>query len=281
MGVYAAIISSVIGTGVKLLGSSQGPNYPSPPQIIGLPVQKAKHQMQNYEARRMQESINAWKTRFPELFKGGEYEVNDIRRNQQGLLSPVVSGALKSAGLAMPKEGDQYGLSTDIGLSPITLAQRTSQAVSRQIALNPEWTSKISGGTLATMIANNYQNQNAYSQFIGANQAAQYSAGQQAAAYNTSALTSGLFGAGALGISAYYNDQRPDNPLDPNQQPPSDVSNPGYYIPSPGMSTPAYSQPYPSSSFTNNLFNAPPPTPTNYVSNNPLYDPYAYNNTTG
>jgi len=232
MGVYAAIISSVIGTGIKLLGSAGGPSYPSAPQIQGLPVQKAKQFMQDYESRRMGVSVEAWKQRFPLLYQGGKYEISDIGRNQQGLLSPQVSGALQSAGLEQPKQGDQYKLATDLGLSPITLAQRNSQAVTRQIALNPEWTNKISGGTLATMIANNSKNQNAFSQFLGAQNTANYVTGQQRSAYNTAALTTGLLGATSIGVQAYQNSQNPLNrPFDPTAYPRSDVSNPGYYTP--------------------------------------------------
>ena len=67
------------------------------------------------------------------------------------------------------------------------------------MAQNPEWTNKITGGTLATMIANNYKNQNAFTQFLGAQQTAQYAAQQGASAYNTQALLSGITGGAALG----------------------------------------------------------------------------------
>lgn len=258
MGVWASIITGIIGTGIKLLGSSGGPNYPSPPKLFKLPVQQAKHYMENYELARMNASKASWQARFPLLFKGGEYEIGDIRANQQGKLSPVVSGALKASGLGKVNEGDQYKLSADIGLSPITLAQRTSQAVTRQIALNPEWTNKISGGTLATMIANNYQNANAYSQFIGANQTAQYVANQQRSMYNTQALTSGLVGIAGIGAQAYANQQNPLNrPLDPTAYR-SDVTTPGYYT------TPSQPQPQPSG----------------YPAGSPIYDPYQYNSGT-
>lgn len=257
MGVYASIISGIISTGIKLWGASQSPNYPSPPKLNKLPVQDAKKFMEDYELTRMNASKEAWQTRFPLLFKGEEYEIGDIRANQQGKLSPVVSGALKASGLGSPKEGDQYKLSADIGLSPITLAQRTSQAVTRQIALNPEWTNQISGGTLATMIANNYQNANAYSQFIGSNNTAQYVAGQQRSMYNTAALTSGLVGIAGAGAQLYANNQNPLNrPLDPTAYPTA-------YGWSGGQGT--YSQPQP--------VQQPPPA-------SPIYNPYQYNSGT-
>lgn len=244
---YVSAILAVVGAGVKLLGSSGGPSYPSAPQIQGLPVQKAKNFMENYESRRMDISNLAWQTRFPLLARGGASEISDIGRNQQGFLSDQVKGGLKSAGLEMPKEGDQQKLSVDLGLSPITLAQRTSQAVTRQIALNPEWTNKISGGTLATMIANNSKNQNAFSQFLGAQNTANYVAGQQRSAFNTAALTTGLLGATSAGVQAYSNAQNPLNrPLDPTAYR-SDTSSPGYYTsggyPSQGGGGQGYYQP--------------------------------------
>lgn len=228
---YGAIIGAVISTGVKLLGSAGGPDYPSAPKILGLPVQKAKKVMEQNEEKRMKASIAAWKARFPLLYQGGKYEIDDLRRNQQGFLSPQVKGALQSAGLEMPKEGgDQYKLSVDLGLSPITLAQRTSQAVTRNIALNPEWTSKISGGTLATMIANNNKNQNAFSQFLGAQNTANYVAGRERSGYNTAALTSGLLGTAQIGMQSYINAQNPLNqPLNPTSYR-SDVDTPGYMM---------------------------------------------------
>jgi hypothetical protein len=227
MGVYAAIISSVIGAGVKLLGSSQSPNYPSPPKLNKIDIAGTQAGMEDYEQRRMQSSIDAWKQKFPLLYQGGASEIQDIANNQAGKLSPVVTDALRSSGLGTISEGDQYHQAVDMGLSPITLAQRTSQAVNRQIALNPEWTNKISGGTLATMIANNYQNQNAFTQFLGANQTAQYVAGQQRSMYNTAALTTGLLGAAQTGTQAYLNSQNPLNsPLNPNSY--KDSSG-GYY----------------------------------------------------
>jgi hypothetical protein len=259
MGVWAGIITGIIGAGVKLIGSTQSPNYPSPPKLNKLPVQQAKHYMEDYELARMNASKAAWQARFPLLYQGGKYEIDDIRANQQGKLSPVVSGALRASGLEMPKEGDQYKLSADIGLSPITLAQRTSQAVTRQIAMNPEWTNKISGGTLATMIANNYQNANAYSQFIGSQQTAMGIASAQRSMYNTQALTAGLLGVAGIGAQAYANQQNPLNrPLDPTAYR-SDVTTPGYYT------TPSQPQ---------------PPQPSGYPAGSPIYDPYQYNSGT-
>src|SRR6188472_3686505 len=136
MGVYASIISGIIGTGIKLLGSSQSPNYPSLPKLTKIDIPKTQASMEDYESRRMAASIEAWKTRFPLLYQGGQSEIEDIGNNQAGKLSPVVSGALKSSGLEGDRvsQGDQYHQAVDLGLSPITLAQRTSQAVNRQIA---------------------------------------------------------------------------------------------------------------------------------------------------
>jgi hypothetical protein len=223
MGVYAGIITSVIGGIVKLIGSSQSPNYPSPPKLAKINIPQAQGQMEDYEKARMQASIDAWKKgRFPLLYKGGQYEIGDIAQNQQGQLSDSVAKSVGNAGYTAVTGKNQEDLSQQIGLSPITLSQRTSEAVNRNIALNPEWTNKISGGTLATMIANNNQNQNAFNQFLGANNTAQYIAGQQRSQYNTAALTSGLLGGAALGTQAYQNQQNPLNrPLDPTAYPTS------------------------------------------------------------
>lgn len=202
MAVWSAIISQVISTGINLAARAGGPNYPSPPKIKGIDIPAAQSQMESYEASRMQASIDAWKAKFPLLYQGGQYEIGDIGRNQQGMLSPTTVQSLQNAGLDVPKQGNQYDLSTELGMSPITLAQRTSQAVTRQIAMNPEWTNKISGGTLATMMANNYKNQNAFAQFLGAQNTANYVNQQTANAYNTQALTSGILG--AAGIATQY-----------------------------------------------------------------------------
>ncbi len=207
MGATAGIISgiiSLVGTGVKLLGSSGGPNYPSPPKLYKLPVQEAKAHLEDYEKNRMAASIDAWKAKFPDLYKGGQYEIDDIKNQQQGYLGGNIAADTAASGLGPVKEGvNQYALSRDIGLSPITLSQRTSQAVTRQIAQNPEWTNQITGGTLATMLANNAQNATAYGMMQNANKTAQYVAGQQAGMYNTQALLSGLTGAARIGATAY------------------------------------------------------------------------------
>lgn len=278
MGIYASLITTIIGAGIKLIGSSQSPNYPSAPKISKLDVQGAKEHMENYEARRMQASIDAWKARFPLLYQGGGYEVGDIGKNQQGFLSDTTKQSLQNAGLQTPKEGNQYSLSTDLGLSPVTLAQRNSQAAIRQIGLNPEWTNKISGGTLATMVANNYQNQQAFGQFLGAQNTAQYVAGQQRSMYNTAALTAGLLGTASAGTQAYINSQNPLNrPLDPTAYPKSDVTNPGYYV-QPSAPPP---QPYQSSQATpygNSMWNSPPPAPYGETWGNPYnnYQPFGF-----
>jgi hypothetical protein len=228
MGYIASIITGVIGTGIKLLGSSGGPQYPAPPKINKLPVAKAQAQMEAYEAQRQAASIQAWKDRFPLLYKGGQYMVDSIARNQAGYLSGNIENAITKSGLEMPKEGNQRKLAKDIGLSPIALSQRTSEAVTRQIAANPETSNEISGGTLATMLANSYQNQNAFNQFLGANRTAQYIAGQAGSSYNTAAILGGLTGAANIAASySVYNNQF--GPLSPYGQ--------GVY------STPAYSTP--------------------------------------
>ena len=244
MGVYAGIITSAISTGVKLLGSAGGPSYPSYPKIAKINIPQVQGQMEDYEKNRMQTSIDAWKAKFPLLYQGGASEIADIGNNQQGKWSPVVSNELKSSGLESLKDGTQYSDAVDVGLSPITLAQRNSQAVNRQIAMNPEWSSKISGGTLATMIANNYQNQQAFTQFLGAQNTANYVNSQKAGAYNTAALTTGLFGTAAAGEQAYVNAQNPLNaPFNPNSYntPSNNYGAPPYGAPP--TSTPPYGTP--------------------------------------
>lgn len=193
---WGAIISGVIGAGVSLLGSAGGPNYPSPPKVEALPVNKAKRHMQKYEADRMGVSLAEFKKKFPKLQAGGEYLIGDIARNQRGLLSPTISDTLTKSGLALPKQGNQYKMAQDIGLNPITLAQRTSQAAIRNIAMNPEWTNKISGGTLASMMANAAANQQAYTGMLGSIESAKQLGQMQA---NTEMLTAGL---GAIGGAA-------------------------------------------------------------------------------
>jgi len=213
MGVYAGIITSIIGTGIKLLGSSGGPSYPSFPKLNKLDVQGTKDFMEQYEKDRMAASISEWQKRFPLLKQGGDYEMADLLRNQQGVLSPGVKQAIKASGLTAPSEGDQYRQSRDLGLSPITLSQRTSAAVTRNIANNPEWTSTISGGTLASMVVNNFQNQQAFTQALGANRTANYVAQQGANANNTAALITGIGGAARIGMTAYQNSQFGNNPF--------------------------------------------------------------------
>lgn len=200
---YVTAILGAIQIGLKLYQGSQTPDYPDAPKMRGLDVQKATKQMEDYEKTRMETSIDQWKTKFPELYKGGAYMAGTTAQQQAGQLGGSIGLDLASAGLETPRQGNQYQLSQDIGLSPITLSQRTSQAVSRQIAQNPEWTNQITGGTLATMIANNYKNQNAYAQFLGANRTALYAQGKAAGAYNTQALVSGLTGLGGIGASLY------------------------------------------------------------------------------
>lgn len=252
MGVWASVITGIISTGIKLFASSQSPDYPDPPKMRKINIDQTRDSMESYEKRRMQAGIDAWKAKFPLLYQGGQHEIEDIGKNQQGILSPQVSGALRSMNLGRVKEGDQYAQSVDLGLNPITLAQRNSQAVNRQIALNPEWSSKISGGTLATMIANNYQNQNAFSQFLGATNMAKWQANQAAGGYNTQALTSGILGTAAAGTQAYLNmQQQANNPINNPLNPTSyrDSSNSYYglsnYGTTPISQAPAPQSPYP------------------------------------
>jgi hypothetical protein len=200
MGVTAAIIAggaSLLGAGISYLGSSGGPSYPSPPKMYKLPVGEATKTMEDYETQRMAASIGAWKERFPLLAKGGAAQIADIRANQLGKISKTVSGTLKASGL--PEQGGGFGASggdtwtpearaMDIGLSPVALSQRTSQAVQRQIAMNPEWTNKISGGTLASMMANANANQNAFTGALGGIKSAMYRTGAAQGATNTAAL---------------------------------------------------------------------------------------------
>lgn len=214
MGAWASIIAAAVGTGIKLLGSSGGPSYPSPPKLAKIDVPGSTKLMEDYESQRMQTSIDQWKQKFPLLYQGGAAEIGNIMQQQQGQLGGTLPQDLASSGLAAPRQGNQYQLSQDIGLSPITLSQRTSQAVTRQIAANPEWTNQISGGTLASMMANNYQNQNAFSQFLGAKNTAMYAQGQAAGAYNTQALLSGVTGIAGLGAQAYGQGQYgPTSPI--------------------------------------------------------------------
>jgi hypothetical protein len=279
MGFWASLITTVVGTGIKLATSAGGPDYPSPPKLAKIPIQKAKNFMEQYEAQRMQSSIDAWKQRFPLLYQGGAAEIASIRGQQMGYLPKQAQDAIRASGLEMPKEGDIYKLSRDIGLSPLTLAQRSSEAVTRQIALNPEWTNKISGGTLATMIANNYQNQNAFTQFLGANQTAQYVAGQAANANLTKTLLAGVSGAASIGMNPYAPWNAQGQSLAPT---PTPVTSSGYmgsggaYPGFGGFGTPTTPPGYASGpasayGYEPNLF---APVPNNYVSTDQSYSPY-------
>ncbi len=221
---YIAAIGAIAGLATKLIGGASGPSYPGYPKIHLTDIPKATSLMESNELAREQASVASWKDRFPLLYKGGAQEIQDIGQEQKGYLSPTVESSLKTAGLESPKQGDIYGLSSDIGLSPVTLAQRTSQAVNRQIALNPEWTNKISGGTLASLMANNYQNQNAFTSFLGAANTANFVTGQQQQAqFNTAAILGGL-GATQAGFQASLN-ANPNNPLNQPFNPYSYASN--------------------------------------------------------
>ena len=68
MGVTAAIIAgatSLIGTGISVLGASGRPSYPSLPKMYKLPVAKAKKHMEQYEKERMAASGVLGKINFP------------------------------------------------------------------------------------------------------------------------------------------------------------------------------------------------------------------------
>ena len=178
---YISAIAQVVGTGISLLGRSGSPDYPAPPKLYKLPVAKARKTMEAYEARRMKASIGAWKDRFPLLYKGGQAEIDDIRAQQQGRLGRTVTDTLTKSGLDAPTASSPEALGLDIGLNPLALSQRSSQAVMRQIAMNPEWTNKITGGTLASMMANANANANAFNGFLGAQRAAMYQKGRRKA----------------------------------------------------------------------------------------------------
>jgi len=255
MGYYSAIISGIIKT-IGAFANSGGPNYPDPPKLHKLPVQEAKRTLEDYEGRRMQASIDAWKEKFPLLYKGGQYEVNDIMDQQKGMLGGHIAADMERSGLGPVREGDQYALSRDIGLSPITLSQRTSQAVTRQMANNPEWTNKITGGTLATMLANNYQNQQAYGMFINSNNTARSIAGQAGSLYNTQALLGAATGAARVGSSIYQNNYGPLSPAGQGAfQTNPNANYAGSVAPPPTMTPPAS---YPPTSayttYSNNLY---------------------------
>lgn len=251
---YIAAIGAIAGLATKLIGGASGPSYPGFPKLHKINIPAAQNLMEQNESDRMAASIDAWKSRFPLLYKGGAQEISDIGQNQAGMLNTPTEASLQNAGLESPKQGNVYSLAKDIGLSPITLAQRNSQAVTRQIALNPEWTNKISGGTLASLMANNYQNQNAFTQFLGSANTANFITGQQnQAQFNTAAILGGL-GATQLGFQASLN-ANPNNPLTQPFNPYSYASNvpssgvgygvttPNYYGNSWGGSVPAMYQP--------------------------------------
>ena len=271
MGVTAALIAgglSLAGTAVSAIGRPGAPSYPSPPKLYNLPVGQATQELESNEAARMQASIDAWKTKFPDLYKGEQAEINQITDQQHGNLGGQVAGDLSASGLQVPTQGgSQEQLSRELGLSPITLSQRTSQAVTRQIASNPQWTSDITGGTLATMLANNKKNAMAYGMFMNSNQSAQAIAGQEAGLYNTQALLGGLTGAARVGAQVYNNQYSPLSPMGQG----AFQTNPNTtYAPSSGYpSTSGYpsNTGYPSSSpaygQTNNMWYSNSPAPSN------------------
>lgn len=210
MAIWGAIISGAINIGIRAL-SSGGPNYGSPPKLYKLPVSQAKQTMQDYEQKRMDASIGAWKERFPLLYQGGQYEINDIMANQKGKLSQGIKNDLATARLEAPVETSQLAQAKDLGLNPLTLSQQTSEAVARQIAMNPEWTNKIRGGTLATLLANANQNQNAFGTFLGANATARAIGSMGAGAGTTAALLSGITGSASIGARYAMNQNSPFN----------------------------------------------------------------------
>jgi hypothetical protein len=254
---YIGLIASVVGTGIKLAAGSGGPSYPNAPQIRGININNAMGFMDSYEREREQAGYDAWKAKYPLLNQGEQYAIGDIAKNQAGYLSGTTSQSIANTGLEAPKQGNVEDLSHQLGLSPVTLAQRNSLATTRQIAQNPQWTSKVSGGTLASMLANNNKNQNAFSQFLGAQNTANFVTQQTQNAYNTQALVGGLLGTAQIGARLYQNQQY--GALSPWGQ-----GNATY-----GSSSSGY--PTGNAVSNSNLFQS---VPNNYVSSNPSYNPY-------
>ena len=107
---FLPLIAKGIGDTISLIGSSGGPDAPGVPKLNKLPVQKAKKHMEEYEAQRMQASIDAWKQKFPDLYKGGQYMVSDIAKQQAGYLGGNVAADMAKSGLGPVHEGvDQTG----------------------------------------------------------------------------------------------------------------------------------------------------------------------------
>lgn len=210
MAIWGALISGAINIGIHALGSG-GPSYGKPPKLYKLPVNQAKQTMEDYEQKRMDASIGAWKDRFPLLYQGGNFEINDIMANQQGKFSQGLKNDLSGSGLETPVETNQLAEAKQLGLNPLTLSQRTSEAVTRQIAANPEWTNQIRGGTLATLLANANQNANAFGTFLGANATARAIGGMSAGAGTTAALLSGITGSASIGARYAMNQNSPFN----------------------------------------------------------------------
>ena len=128
-----------------------------------------------------------------------------IERELKGSVSPLVASTLASTGLEAVPKGNEFQTAQQLGLPITAKLQRDRQNLNRVIAENPQHVGKLSGTQVATLMANNYKNANAFNQqLLGINlnnyagAAAQYN-------QNLAAIGPAIGGIAQAGVQTYIN----------------------------------------------------------------------------
>lgn len=162
-----------------------------------------------------------WKTRFPKLVMGRDYNIRDVGANLRGQTSPVISQGLSKAGLSANLGSTEAQQSVNLGLQPMALEQRDRNYFQRELSMNPPRSAGLSGGDVTKLAAQNTGAQNAFNSALYGNRINAYNTQVQQSIQNQGALFQGL---GALGGLYSNYQQNQSNPY-------SNSTDPAYYHP--------------------------------------------------
>lgn len=193
-----AIIGAVVGIGATAYGvysqqrAIDNANSAEPRPFEPIDIVKTAKLAQDADKLGFMLSDQDFKTRFPKLVMGREFNIADSALNLSGGTSKVVTEAMDKSGLSGDLGDTQFEKARALGKPILQMEQRDRGYFRQLLAENPHRAAGLTGSDVTRLAAQNTGAQNAFNSQIFGNKINQYNSQIAQGIQNQGAAVSGL-----------------------------------------------------------------------------------------
>lgn len=189
---------------MSLFGGGGGGSAPKAPKLQQVNVPNVEQQAVAADVQGYNLSDQDWRSRFPQLYAGREYNIGNANLNLSGQTDPAISGALKTAGFGDVNLGNtEFQQAQNMGQPILAKEQRDRSYFQNLLADNPQRAFGLSGSDVANIALGNVASQNTYNSSLYGTRVAASNQAVLQGAQNMATLYGALGSVGGAAIRAY------------------------------------------------------------------------------